>query len=115
MSPRVVRRVAVAVCIAAIAGMIVSAVGESTAGALTAGMVAAAAALAMILVTAVTGAGPGAAGPSPVDESLAAEVEDRIHALVATGADEASVRELVGAAVRLGKRRRRTEGDSPPA
>ena len=113
MSPCLARRAATAVCVAAIVGMIVSAVNESTAGALTAGMVAAAAALAMILVTAVTADGAPGVGVSPVDESLAAEIEDRVRSLVAMGADEAEVRELVGAAVRLGRRRRRAGSPGP--
>jgi len=36
-----------------------------------------------------------------VDEALAEEIEARVQALVAAGADEASVRDLVGRATRL--------------
>src|SRR5687767_2902941 len=56
MSPRVVRRVVIAVCVAGIAGMIVSSIADNTGAALTAGLVTAIAVLCLIVATAVTGA-----------------------------------------------------------
>ena len=98
MSPGVVRRIVIAVCVAGIAGMIVSSIADNTGAALTAGLVTAIAVLCLIVATAVTAAqGVG------VSELLASEVEERVEALVADGADEARVRDRVGAAVRLGR------------
>ncbi len=41
-----------------------------------------------------------------VDEALAQEVETKVQALVASGADEAALRDLVGQAVRMGRGQR---------
>jgi hypothetical protein len=38
-----------------------------------------------------------------VDEALAEEIEAKVQALVASGADEGAVRDLVGRAVRMGR------------
>ena len=46
----------------------------------------------------------GTAVPDQLDERLAADLEERIAALVAGGADEDEVRKLVGRAVELGRR-----------
>src|SRR5688500_14857227 len=98
MSPRVVRRVVIAVCVAGIAGMIVSSIADNTGAALTAGLVTAIAVLCLIVATAVTGAhGVG------ISDLLASDVEERVEALAAEGADEADLRALVSAAVKLGK------------
>ena len=98
MSPKVVRRVVIAVCVAGIAGMIVSSIADNTGAALTAGLVTAVAVLCLIVTTAVTG-GRGVG----VTELLAAEVEERVEELLQAGADEADVRRLVHAAVNLGR------------
>ena len=98
MSPTIIRRVVIAVCVAGIAGMIVSSIADNTGAALTAGLVTAIAVLCLIVATAVTGArGVG------VSELLANDVEERVESLVADGADEDAVRALVGAAVKLGR------------
>src|SRR5687768_11239199 len=98
MSPRGVRRVVIAVCVAGIAGMIVSSIADNTGAALTAGLITAIAVLCLIVATAVTAArGVG------VQELLANDVEERVESLVADGADEADVRALVSAAVKLGR------------
>lgn len=103
MSPRWIRRAVLAVCVAGIVGMIVSSIAGSTGGAATAGLVTAVAILLLIVVTAT--AGPDAFGaPAPMDEYAAEDVERRVEALVAAGADEAEVRALVRAATRLGRR-----------
>jgi hypothetical protein len=98
MSPRVVRGVLIAVCGAGIAGMIATSIADSPGGALTFGLLTAAAALGMILVTAVTTGGSTAG-----EEELAADVERRVQSLVATGTDEAAIRDVVRHAVRLGR------------
>ena len=98
MTPRAVRGVLLGVCVAGIAGMIITSIADSAGGALTFGLLTASAALGMILVTAVT---TGGSARSP--EELAAEVERRVEALVATGADEAMVRDVVRQAVQLGR------------
>ena len=101
MSPQVVRRVVIAVCVAGIAGMIASSIADNNGAALTAGLVTAVAVLCLIVATAVTGA--GRVGAEAHLEQLASDVEDRVQAVVATGADESQIRDLVGAAVRLGR------------
>jgi hypothetical protein len=80
--------------------MIGGSIAERTGLALTAGIVTAVAIVCLVLVTAV--AGPTAfEAPGPVDETLAAELEGRVEALVAEGADESEVRALVRLAIRL--------------
>ena len=101
MSPQVVRRVVIAVCVAGIAGMIASSIADNNGAALTAGLVTAVAVLCLIVATAVTGA--GRVGAEAHLELLAADVEDRVAAVVAAGAPEPEVRALVGAAVKLGR------------
>jgi len=99
-----------AVCVLAIAGMIVASVTDHNGVAIATGLTAAVAIVCLILVTAV--AGPEAFGaPAPVDETAAADLERRIDALVASGADEAEVRSLVRAAGRV---YRRSTGRSAP-
>lgn len=97
------RRVVLGACVAGIGGMIAGSVAGNDGVALTAGLVTAAAVGALMLTTAVAGA-PAPAAPVGAEE-LAAEVESKVRALVAGGADEASVRELVRDAVRLGRER----------
>src|SRR5436190_6924274 len=97
MSPATVRRGLVGVCIAGIAGMIVTSIADSAGGALTFGLLTAAAALGMILVTAVTNGGRAGG------EELGLALEDRVAALVEAGADERAVRRLVRDAGRLGR------------
>ena len=92
-----------AVCVLAIAGMIVASVTDHNGVAIATGLIAAVAIIVLILVTAV--AGPEAFGaPPPADEAAAADLERRIEALVSAGADEAEVRSLVRAAGRFYRR-----------
>ena len=100
MSPRAVRRVVIAVCVAGIAGMIVSSIADNNGAALTAGLVTAVAVLCLIVTTAVTGAKVPA--ESHV-EQLAADVEEQVQALVGRAAAEDDLRNLVRAAVKLGR------------
>lgn len=111
MSPRAVRRIVLAVCVAGIAGMIVSSINDNNGAALTAGLVTAVAVLCLIVATAVTGgqrASTTEAAPGHGAEDLGAEIERGVQHLVDAGADEAQVRALVGEAVRLGQARQPT-------
>ena len=91
----------IAVSVVGIGGMVVGSIADNNAVALTFGLIAAAAALCLIVATAVS------AEQRSVEEREAEEVEVLVGRLVASGADEATVRDLVGAAVRLGRGRRR--------
>jgi hypothetical protein len=88
--------VVLAVCAAGIAGMIVSSALDHNGAALTFGLVTAGAVVCLIVATAV---GPKAQ-PS-VDESRASRVEELVQTLVAKGADEPTVRQLVREASQL--------------
>lgn len=90
-------------CALAIVAMIVASITTHNGAAIAAGMVAAVAVLCLMLVTAV--AGPQAFGSAPAaDEAAMVDLEARIEALVAAGADEAEVRSLVRAVRRLSRR-----------
>jgi hypothetical protein len=96
----------------AIPGMIVSSINDHTGAAVTFGLIGAGAVLALLSATAaVTGRiPPEAAGPAPARTAAAteregAELEAGIQDLVAAGADEGAVRDLVRKAVRLGRTR----------
>jgi hypothetical protein len=92
-----------AVCALAIAAMIVTSVTNHVGAAIAAGSVAAVSVLCLMLVSAVVG--PKAfGGHPPVDEAAAADLERRVEALVANGADEAEVRSLIRATTRLARR-----------
>jgi UPF0716 family protein affecting phage T7 exclusion len=107
LSPRLVRWTVLVVCVAGIAGMIVGSVADNNGVAITFGLIAAVAVLGLILVTAVSGPGAftreGSERVPGVDEDRAALVEQRIQRLIAAGAEEAAVRDLVREAVRLGR------------
>jgi hypothetical protein len=98
VSARAVRRVVVAVCVVGIAGMIAGSVADDNDVALTFGLLTAAAVVCLMVATAVGGSAEGA-----LDEDQARRVEDLVGDLVAGGAEEARVRELVAEAVRLGR------------
>ena len=99
MTASAVRVTVMVVCVIAIAGMIVTQIAGNNGASIAFGIGAAAAVLCSIVATAV--AGPPRAGA--VDEDQAARVEDKVAELVADGADERAVRDLVRAAVRLGR------------
>lgn len=105
LSPRIVRRVVLVVFVLGIVGMIIGSIADSNGAAITLGLVTAIAALALVLVTSVSPPDALAGGGTgrQVDERLAADLESRIEALVADGADEEAVRRLVGRAVELGR------------
>jgi multisubunit Na+/H+ antiporter MnhB subunit len=100
VSPKAVRRLVVAVFVLGVAGIIAFSIADEPDAALASGLLTAAAAIVLIAVTAVT-TPRRAADP----EALAERLEDRVQALVASGADEAEVRRLVGEAVALGRTR----------
>ena len=92
------RWVVVAVCVAAIPAMIVGSILDRNGIALTAGLCAAVAVGCLLVATTV------APMPRPVTaEDEAARVEALIREVAAQGADEATVRSLATAAVRLGR------------
>jgi hypothetical protein len=106
ISPRLVRWVVQVVFVLGIAGMIVGSIADNNGTAITFGLITAIAALGLVLVTSVSP--PGSLSkkgiePREVDEQLAADLETRIDALVADGADEDAVRKLVGRAVEMGR------------
>ena len=102
MSLGALRAVVLAVCVCGIAGMIVSSIADVTGAAITFGLVTAVAVLSLIAATTVVQS-ERRGDEAGVDE-LGEELERRIAELVARGADEAAVRDLAGAAVRLGRR-----------
>jgi hypothetical protein len=105
VSPRVIRRIVLAVFVGAIGGMVAGSIADNNGIAVTFGLISAVAALGLILVTSVT-TGPTAPtfdAPAAFDEQAAAIMETRIEDLVAAGADEATIRDLIRDAVRLGR------------
>ena len=107
LSPRLVRWVVQVVFVLGIAGMIVGSIADNNGIAITFGLITAVAALGLVLVTSVSPPGSlskkGARPTVEVDPRLAADLESRIDALVADGADEDAVRRLVGRAVEMGR------------
>jgi hypothetical protein len=108
MSPRRIRRVVWLVFLGGIAGMIAGSIADNNGMAITFGLLTAVAAVGLILVSSV--APPGSfhkrqydKGSEGFDEATAADVEARIAELVAAGADESTVRQLVQQAVHLGR------------
>ncbi|KAA0232700.1 MAG: hypothetical protein EDR02_16590 [Actinobacteria bacterium] len=91
-----------ALFIGGIAGMIVSSVADNNGAALTFGLTTAVAAVCLILVTAVSNSG-WLHEAGEFNEAAAADLERRIQRLVAQGASEDDVRDLVRAAVSLGR------------
>ena len=104
ISARAVRSIALGVCVAGIAGMIVTSALNHNGAAITFGIVTAVAILCSMVATAV--AADARARPESRDgpsEALAARVEEHVQVLVAAGVDEDAVRRLVGESVRLGR------------
>ncbi len=91
-------------CVAGIAGMIVSSIADNNGAALTAGLMTAVAVLCLIVATAVShDTGDPAADPPPTHDVLGQALENEIQSLVDGGSDERQVRQLVGLAVRFGR------------
>jgi hypothetical protein len=123
VAPRTIRRLVIAVFVIGIAGMIAGSIADDNGVAVTFGLLTAAAAVGLILVTAsappgaFTPAGAATRPPEATDPSspVASEVdpdqagqaiEEQVTRLVAAGADERDVRELVRRAVTFGRVRR---------
>ena len=112
ISARAVRTAALVVCVAGIAGMIVTSILNHNGAAVTFGLITAVAVVCSMVAKAVAAdaerrlgaptSGPGASPAAPVDV-LADRVEQQVQALTAAGSDEAALRQLVGEAVRLGR------------
>ena len=83
MTLRVLRWAVIAICVVGIAGMIIGSIADNNNGVV----------VTFGLITAVS--------IIVLDEALAEEIEAHVQALVAAGADEVSVRDLVGKATRL--------------
>jgi hypothetical protein len=126
ISVQTVRIVTLVICVAGIAGMIVTSILNHNGAAVTFGLVTAVAVLCSMVAKSVaadttrrlsavpstgstsdTDPAPALAAvvpPSSADtEALAAVVEGQLQVIVAGGADEATMRQLVGEAVRLGR------------
>src|SRR5947209_10470352 len=100
---RVVRWVVIGVCVVGVGGIIVGSIADNNAIALTFGLITAAAIACLMRATAVSPSAGAAATSTSFDERQAARVEELVGRLVAGGASETAVRELVGEAVRLGQ------------
>lgn len=106
MTAKAVRTIVMVVCGVGVAGMIVTTVLDHNGAALTFGLLSAVAILCLMVATAVTAHNPPSAqAPEGDVEAQGAQVEAVISSLVASGADEATVRRLVREAVRLGQER----------
>ena len=103
MSAHAVRLIVLVVCGLGIAGMIVTSILGHNGAAVAFGLVTAAAVLCSMVATAVSAGAGGAAGGGAVDERQAALVEELVQGLVADGAAEPEVRNLVRQAIRLGR------------
>jgi hypothetical protein len=97
MTAKALRRLVIGVCVAGIGGMIAGSVADNNGVAITAGCVTAIAVLCLMVATAVTGGATVGSGE---------RVEELAEDLVADGADEAAVRELIREAVKLGRSQR---------
>lgn len=108
LSVRTVRTLALVVCGAGIAGMIVTSILNHNGAAVTFGLITAVAVLCSMVAKAVAADTERRLGaPAPRTEAapddLADLVERQVQVVVGEGADEGSVRQLVGEAVRLGR------------
>jgi hypothetical protein len=118
MSAKTVRRIAVLVCAGGIAGMIVSSILNHNGSAITFGLITATAVLCSMVATAVaadatrSAAGTQTPMAGTVDEKQAMAVESLVQSLVAAGAPEATVRDLVRHSVRLGRGSAPSETDN---
>jgi hypothetical protein len=99
MDPKLLRRIVLVVFVGGIAGMVVGSIMDNNGTAVTFGIITAVAALALILTTALIAGQPA----DRFDDERAEAVETRIVQLVADGADESAVRDLVRDAVVLGR------------
>jgi hypothetical protein len=109
--------VATVICIAGIAGMIVTSILNHNGAAVTFGLVSAVAVVCAMVAKAVASdtvrqltvsgtveaGAPDQSAGGPESNALAQLVESQVQAVIGGGAPEAAVRQLVGEAVRLGR------------
>jgi hypothetical protein len=98
LSPRTVRGLVAATCTVCVAGMIVSAALRHLGGVLAFGCLSTGAIVTLISVIASASA---IGAPAAIDARGAHRVERLVEQLVVEGANEATARELVGAALTL--------------
>lgn len=115
LSVGTVRTLALMVCVAGIAGMIVTSILNHNGAAVTFGLLSAVAVLCSMVAKAVAadterrlgGGGPAGDDPAarggPDPEALAELLERQVQVVIASGAGEEEVRQLVGEAVRFGR------------
>ena len=105
MTLRVLRWAVIAICVVGIAGMIIGSIADNNNGVVVTFGLITAVSIIVLMAVATTARSLEArqAAAAEVDEALAEEIEAKVQSLVAAGADEAAVRELVGRAVRLGR------------
>jgi hypothetical protein len=103
MTLRVLRWAVIAICVVGIAGMIIGSIADNNNGVVVTFGLITAVSIIVLMAVATTARSLEAkqTAAAEVDEALAEEIEARVQALVAAGADEASVRDLVGKATRL--------------
>ncbi|HTN80120.1 MAG TPA: hypothetical protein VMK16_10640 [Acidimicrobiales bacterium] len=107
MTLRILRWAVIAICVVGIAGMIIGSIADNNNGVVVTFGLITAVSIIVLMAVATTARSLEArqATAAELDEALAEEVETKVQALVAAGADEGAVRELVGRAVRLGRGR----------
>lgn len=103
MTLRVLRWAVIAICVVGIAGMIIGSIADNNNGVVVTFGLITAVSIIVLMAVATTARSLEAkqAAAAGVDEALAEEIEARVQALVAAGADEVAVRDLVGKATRL--------------
>ncbi len=107
MTLRVLRWAVIAICVVGIAGMIIGSIADNNNGVVVTFGLITAVSIIVLMAVATTARSLEArqVAAAGVDEALAEDIETKVQALVASGADETSVRDLVGKAVRLGRGR----------
>jgi len=103
ISVRAVRISTLVICVAGIIGMIVTSVLNHNGAAITFGLITAVAIMCSMVAKAVAADTQRHAAALPPTDDLAELVESHVSAVVAEGASEPAVRQLVGEAVRLGR------------
>jgi len=106
VTPRTIRRLVLAVFVTGIGGMIFGSILDNNGVAITFGLITAGAAVGLILVTAVAPQGAFRSRQKPMIDDCDHEgslIEAQVEILVAGGADEIAVRELVRRSITFGR------------
>jgi hypothetical protein len=103
MTLRVLRWAVIAICVVGIAGMIIGSIADNNNGVVVTFGLITAVSIIVLMAVATTARSLEAkqTAAAEVDEALAEEIEAGVQALVDAGADEVSVRDLIGKATRL--------------